>query len=117
MLQNRFHAENGYDKDLREFCNARGIVYQSFWTLTANQFLLTHETMRTLARTHGRTPAQVLFRYLTQLGIVPLTGTSSAAHMRQDLAIFDFELAANECEAIDALMYPPAGADRRARPR
>ncbi|MGA8706194.1 MAG: aldo/keto reductase [Steroidobacteraceae bacterium] len=117
VLQNRFHAENGYDKDLREFCNARGIIYQSFWTLTANQFLLTHETMRTLARTHGRTPAQVLFRYLTQLGIVPLTGTSSAAHMRQDLAIFDFELAANECEAIDALMYPPAGADRRARPR
>jgi diketogulonate reductase-like aldo/keto reductase len=117
VLQNRFHAENGYDKELRAFCRGRGIVYQSFWTLTANQHLLTHESMRALARTHGRTPAQVLFRYLTQLGIVPLTGTSSAAHMRQDLAIFDFELAANECDAIELLMYPPAGADRRARPR
>ena len=76
VLQNRFHAETGYDRELREFCRARGIIYQSFWTLTANPHLLTHETVRALARQHGRTPAQILFRYLTQLGIVPLTGTA-----------------------------------------
>ena len=117
VLQNRFHAENGYDQQLREFCRSRGIVYQSFWTLTANPQLLAHETARTLARRHGRTPAQILFRYLTQIDIVPLTGTRSAAHMRQDLAIFDFELTADDCESMNALLYPPAGQDRRASPR
>jgi diketogulonate reductase-like aldo/keto reductase len=104
VLQNRFHADNGYDLRLREFCRARGIVYQSFWTLTANPQLLAHATVHTLARHHGRTPPQVLFRYLTQLGVVPLTGTRSAQHMRQDLAIFDFELDAAECESMHALL-------------
>ena len=42
VLQNRFHAENGYDRQLREFCRSRGIVYQGFWTLTANPQLLAH---------------------------------------------------------------------------
>jgi diketogulonate reductase-like aldo/keto reductase len=35
---------------------------------------------------------------------VPLTGTTSATHMREDLAIFDFELSADERAAISALL-------------
>jgi diketogulonate reductase-like aldo/keto reductase len=115
VLQNRFHAETGYDRELRAFCAPRQIVYQSFWTLTANPQLLAHETVRTLARQYGRTTAQILFRYLTQIGIVPLTGTRSPAHMRQDLAIFDFEISAPQCAAMDALLEPAQ--DRRARRR
>jgi diketogulonate reductase-like aldo/keto reductase len=115
VLQNRFHAETGYDRELRAFCASRHIVYQSFWTLTANPQLLAHETVRTLARHYGRTAAQILFRYLTQIGIVPLTGTRSPAHMRQDLAIFDFELTAPQCAAMDALLEPAQ--DRRAHRR
>ncbi len=111
VLQNRFHADTGYDQKLRDFCRPRGIVYQSFWTLTANPHLLVHDSVRTLARRYGRTPAQVLFRYLTQIGIVPLTGTRSVAHMRQDLAIFDFTLEPAECEAMAAILQP--GLDRR----
>lgn len=117
VLQNRFHAENSYDLRLRDFCGERGIVYQSFWTLTANPQLLAHASVHALARRHGRTPAQILFRYLTQLGIVPLTGTRSAQHMRQDLAIFDFELDAADCESMHALLNPAAGVDRRVSPR
>ena len=117
VLQNRFHADSDYDRKLREFCRERNISYQSFWTLTANPHLLAHETVHTLARQHGRTPPQILFRYLTQIGVVPLTGTRSAAHMRQDLAIFDFSLSAEECESMEAMLYPPAGRDRRVAPR
>lgn len=115
VLQNRFHADTGYDIEVREFCRARHIVYQSFWTLTGNPQLLAHETVKGLARRHGRTAAQILFRFLTQIGIVPLTGTRSAAHMRQDLAIFDFELTAPECETMNGLLQPSQ--DRRAAPR
>ena len=45
-----------------------------------------------------------MFRYLTQAGIVPLTGTQSATHMREDLSIFEFELDDAERAAIDALL-------------
>jgi hypothetical protein len=34
--------------------------------------------------------------YLTQMGLVPVTGTRSEAHMREDLSIFDFELTAGQ---------------------
>jgi diketogulonate reductase-like aldo/keto reductase len=103
VVQNRFHAETGYDREIRAFCRQHGIIYQSFWTLTANPQVLTHRIVRELASKHRRTPEQILFRYLTQNGIVPLTGTRSEAHMRQDLAIFEFELAELEREALDRL--------------
>jgi len=104
VVQNRFYAETGYDGELRAFCREQGIVYQSFWTLTANPQLLADETVRTLAVEYGRTPAQILFRYLTQLDVVPLTGTRSESHMTEDLAIFDFELASAEVEAVTELL-------------
>jgi diketogulonate reductase-like aldo/keto reductase len=103
VVQNRFYADTGYDRGIRAFCRQHGIIYQSFWTLSANPHLLTHRTVRELASRHGRTPAQILFRYLTQNDVVPLTGTRSATHMREDLAIFEFELTDFERAAMDAL--------------
>lgn len=103
VIQNRFYAETGYDREIRAFCRQHGILYQSFWTLTANPQVLAHRIVRELASKYRRTPAQILFRYLTQNGIVPLTGTRSETHMREDLGIFEFELADFEREAMDAL--------------
>ena len=50
------------------------------------------------------TPAQVLFRYLTQVGVTPLTGTTSDAHMVEDLAIFSFELSSVDIYRISGLL-------------
>jgi diketogulonate reductase-like aldo/keto reductase len=104
VLQNRFYAHSGYDHQIREFCRQRGIIYQSFWTLTANPQLLAHAAVTGPAAKYARTPAQVLFRYLTQSDIVPLTGTTSATHMREDLEIFHFQLIADELAAITELL-------------
>jgi len=104
VVQNRFYADTGYDREIRAFCGERRIIYQSFWTLSANPQLLAHATITGLASKYGRTPAQILFRYLTQSGVAPLTGTRSDAHMREDLAVFEFELADLEREAVDAIL-------------
>jgi diketogulonate reductase-like aldo/keto reductase len=104
VVQNRFYKETGYDVAIRAFCRAHGIVYQSFWTLTANPQLLASAAILTIAARHGRTPAQVLFRYLAQQDVVPLTGTTSVAHMREALAIFEFTLTDDEQAAVTALL-------------
>jgi diketogulonate reductase-like aldo/keto reductase len=104
VVQNRFHAETRYDRDIRAFCRDHQMAYQSFWTLTANPQLLSSAAVTGLASTHRRTPAQVLFRFLTQIGVVPLTGTRSELHMHADLSIFDFELTATEREAVEKLL-------------
>jgi diketogulonate reductase-like aldo/keto reductase len=104
VLQNRFHADSGFDRELRAYCRQQKVTYQSFWTLTANPSVLSSATIESLALIHRRTPAQILFRYLTQGRVVPLTGTRSEAHMREDLAIFEFTLSDRECESIDKLL-------------
>jgi diketogulonate reductase-like aldo/keto reductase len=104
IIQNRFYPETNYDRDIRAFCDQSQIIYQSFWTLSANPHVLAHKTITALASVHHRTPAQILFRYLTQIGVVPLTGTQSETHMRDDLSIFDFELTIDERGVIDALL-------------
>jgi len=106
VVQNRFYANTGHDREILGFCRAQGIIYQSFWTLTANPDILADEAVQTLARKHRQSPAQIFFRFLTQSGIVPLTGTTSASHMREDLAIFDFELAEEERGAVAGLLWP-----------
>lgn len=104
IIQNRFYANTGYDRAIRAFCKENGIIYQSFWTLTANPHVLADYFVLSMASKYQRTPAQVFFRYLTQIGIIPLTGTTSAAHMQEDLSIFGFELNPEECAAIGALL-------------
>jgi diketogulonate reductase-like aldo/keto reductase len=104
VLQNRFYDTTGYDCELRAFCRQHRIVYQSFWTLSANPHLLTHEIIKRLASKYGRTPPQILFRFLSQEEVVPLTGTQSESHMREDLDIFNFALSDAERLQVAALL-------------
>jgi len=104
VVQNRFYQETGYDADLRHWCSNHGVIYQSFWTLTANPHVLTSITVRTIARKYKKTEAQIFFRYLSHSGIVPLTGTTSEQHMREDLSIFDFELSSEDIKNVSLLL-------------
>jgi diketogulonate reductase-like aldo/keto reductase len=56
-----------------------------------------------LARAHGTTPAQILFRLALELGMVPLTGTTDRAHMGKDLEAFDLALSVDEVASVLAL--------------
>jgi diketogulonate reductase-like aldo/keto reductase len=103
FVQNRCFARSGWDFHVRAFCRGRGIVYQGFSLLTANLTELRGARFREIVARVGRTPAQVVFRFAKQVGMLPLTGTTNAAHMREDLAIDDFELAAEDVAAIESL--------------
>ena len=104
VVQNRFYKETGYDADLRHWCSNHGVIYQSFWTLTANPHVLVSNTVQTIARKYNKTEAQIFFRYLRHIGIVPLTGTCSEQHMREDLSIFDFELSSEDIKNVSDLL-------------
>jgi diketogulonate reductase-like aldo/keto reductase len=104
VVQNRFYPQSGYDIELRKWSAEQGLIYQSFWTLTANPHILDDPIVRNLARQHGKTEQQIFFRYLTFIGIVPLTGTCSEQHMLEDLAIFDFELNKADIERVGQLL-------------
>ncbi|KAJ1338192.1 alcohol dehydrogenase (NADP+) [Microdochium nivale] len=100
VVQNRFYAPTAHDRGLRRFCRARGIVYQSFWTLTANNAdvrqrgkvdLVGSEPVARLAAAVAASTAVVsreVAYYSLVLGLEGVTildGTTSEAHMREDL--------------------------------
>jgi len=103
FVQNRCYARLGWDRDVRMFCSARNIVYQGFSLLTANAGVLRHPLLAELAKRHGVTAAQIVFRFAQSIGILPLTGTSDGGHMKQDLASSGISLDLADLRAIEIL--------------
>lgn len=104
FVQNRCYAVEGWNRKVREFCTAHDIVYQGFSLLTANTHARVHPALMEIAARHGRTVSQIVFRYALEVGMIPLTGTSTAEHMRDDLQVFEFQLDTAEVQLIDGLM-------------
>ena len=92
FVQNRCFARKRWDADVRALCETHDIVYQGFSLLTANPQVLSSPRLIAIARRHGKTVAQVVFRFAIELWMLPLTGTGDGLHMHQDLDIFDFTL-------------------------
>jgi len=103
FVQNRCFARMGWDRDIRNFCGEHNIVYQGFSLLTANPEVLQHPPFVDLARQLQATPAQVIFAFARAIGILPLTGTSSAEHMEQDLASLTLNLPSSVIEALESI--------------
>ena len=104
IVQNRFYAQSGYDKDIRNFCLEKGIIYESFWSLTANPHILSSELLRNLANKYEKGVVEIFYRFLNHINIVPLNGTTSSIHMIEDLKIGEFELLSNEIDSILQLL-------------
>lgn len=103
FVQNRCYAVQEWDREVHEYCQAQGIVYQGFSLLTANRAVLAHDVIRQLAARYSRTVNQIVFRFAIDLGMLPLTGTSSAEHMREDLDVVSFRLTDDEVLQVERL--------------
>jgi diketogulonate reductase-like aldo/keto reductase len=97
-VQNRCYARAGWDAAMRELCRKRGITYQGFSLLTANPEAV--RAARPIAHARGATPEQVVFAFALSVGMMPLTGTTSPEHMRQDLQAVQLKLGADELKLL-----------------
>jgi diketogulonate reductase-like aldo/keto reductase len=104
VVQNRFYRDSGYDTALRSWCQERGVVYQSFWSLSANPHLLGSSIVMAMAQKYAVQPPQILYAFLSQQGIIPLNGTTSELHMHEDLAALGLQFMPEEIAAITALL-------------
>ena len=101
FVQNRCYAARGWDRRIRAFCTANGISYQGFSLLTGNRDVLTCPEVIRIAARHGRTSAEIVFRFALEVGMIVLTGTTDADHMRGDLDAFDFRLPPEDVALIE----------------
>ncbi|MGQ3888566.1 aldo/keto reductase family protein [Legionella sp. CNM-1927-20] len=101
FIQNRCFAITRWDQDIRLFSSQNKITYQGFSLLTANHRYLLDSYTQSLAEKYNKTIPQIIFRFALQIGILPLTGTTNAKHMKDDLNINNFELSEDEMQTIE----------------
>lgn len=88
----------------RAYLEGQNILMQAWSPLSAGQNDLFHnETLSRIGLTHCKSPAQVVLRWLTQRGIVPLVKSSNPQRMKENFEIFDFTLTEEEMQQITAL--------------
>ena len=90
-----------FRRALLEACEEREIVLESYSPLNSSD--LDDSRIREIAEAHGRTPAQVLLRWVVQRDIVVIPKSVRRERIEENARIFDFELTEEEMEALDSL--------------
>lgn len=92
--------------DLVAIHRARGIVTEAWSPIGRGSAMLADPAIVAIAARHGRTPAQVVLRWHTQSGFVPVPKSADPGRLAQNLDIFGFTLTADEMAALNGLERP-----------
>lgn len=89
---------------LRKTLDKYGIKLMSWYPLGhGDKGLLREPVFSELGQKYGKTPAQVILRWHTQMGFVVIPGSKNVAHIRDNLDILDFTLTDDEMAKIAKL--------------
>lgn len=108
--------------ELRNYARRHNIQVESWFPLggrASGQRLLDLPKLTSIAAKYDKTAAQIVLRWHTQMGLVPLPGSSNPAHIKENADIFDITLTDEEVAAIAdmdtgiRLGADPATLDRR----
>ncbi|MBR3151882.1 MAG: aldo/keto reductase [Erysipelotrichaceae bacterium] len=91
-------------KELRETLDRYDIKLMSWYPLGhGDKSLIEEPVFAELGKKYGKTPAQVILRWHTQMGFVVIPGSKNVDHIRDNLNILDFELTEEEMQKVAQL--------------
>lgn len=86
------------------FCREHGIQVEAYTPIARfDDRLMRLPKLQAIAQRYHKTVTQVVLRWHVQHGVIPVVRTLSAAHQRENLAIFDFQLTPEEMQVIDSV--------------
>ena len=105
VIQNENHIYY-QNTALQEYVRKYGVVVESWYPFggrghTSENF--NNETITAIAKSHGKTSAQVILRWHLQAGYIAIPGSSNPDHIAENYRIFDFELTDDEMRQIAAV--------------
>lgn len=104
-VQNSFNLANRRHEDVLDYAAAHDIAFIPFFPIATGQLAGEGSVLRTAATEHDATPGQLALAWLLHRSpvVLPIPGTSSVAHLEENVAAAGVQLSTSEFNALDAL--------------
>ena len=89
--------------ELRKITEPKDIKFMSWYPLGGKGMtaeLLDSQIITGLSKKYGKSPAQIVLKWHTQMGFIVIPGSKNAAHIKDNINIFDFELSEKDMDKI-----------------
>ncbi|TMK63089.1 MAG: aldo/keto reductase [Actinobacteria bacterium] len=98
VVQNHYNLSERRHEEVVDYCAQEGILFVPFFPLRGDR----PPALQEIAERHGATPAQVTLAWLLRRSptMLPIPGTLSLEHLRQNLAAREIELSDDDFEAL-----------------
>jgi aryl-alcohol dehydrogenase-like predicted oxidoreductase len=104
-VQNRYNIEDRKSEDVLVYCEQEKLGFLPWFPVGGGKGLSPKDPLSTAAKTHGVSVFEIALAWLLQRSrvMLPIPGTSSLAHLQQNVAAASLKLTPEEWKAIDAL--------------
>ncbi|MCU5746829.1 aldo/keto reductase [Staphylococcus sp. SQ8-PEA] len=99
--QVEFHPEFT-QKELNVYLKAQKVYLES-WSSLARGALLRNNLIKQIAEKYGKSPAQIILRWVYQQGIVAIPRSANPTHIKENIDIFNFEIKDEDMQQISSL--------------
>ena len=104
-VQNHYNLRDRSSDRLIDICTEAGMAFIPWYPLAAGRLANPNSLLAAIAESHGATPSQVSLAWLLQRSpaMLPIPGTSSIAHLEENLAAASIRLTSDEFRRIASL--------------
>jgi len=104
-VQNEYNIEDRKSERVLLYCEKESLGFMPWFPIGGGRGLKPENALETAARDHGMSVVQVALAWLLQRSpvMLPIPGTSSVAHLEENVAAAKLKLTPTEWKAIDAL--------------
>ncbi|MDR2370143.1 MAG: aldo/keto reductase [Treponema sp.] len=102
-MVNQIEYHPGFmQKETAAFCQGVGILIEAWSPLGSGRILMRKELLN-IAEKYGRSSAQICIRWCLQNGVLPISRSVNPERIKENAAVFDFELPHEDMAVINAL--------------
>ena len=92
-----------YQKELLEFCKSKGIVLESYMSLTRSRAGFEDSKIKIVAEKHSKTVAQVMLRWILQHDVIIIPKSEHEERIKENADIFDFYISKEDMNSLNTL--------------
>lgn len=104
-VQNRYNVADRKSEPVLEYCEKNGLAFIPWFPIGSGNLVSEGGILDKMAKQKGATPAQIALAWLLKRSpvMVPIAGTSSVAHLEENVGAVSIDLSDKDLELLDTL--------------